>query len=236
MRRNKKNKRKSPLQAKKPKKVGSLAFYLAVPTCLISGLVLLAAFIVLLPSYEFNKDIWTLFTCGFIGMSCLLLLRAPQRLLTFIHELKHAVVIILTGNRLTAFKVMKDSGYVNYRMYQDRLHFVPFIILAPYFFPLFSAPVLVVGIIFELQIRPEITGILGMALALDLLTNYWEFHPYQRDLREVFGGLLPIITFLIGISMTWVGLVLIWVHLGRQGYFYLGMMLLHALKQRLGIV
>jgi hypothetical protein len=204
----------------KPKlaKVGNLGFLLAVPSIFILALLSLIIVISLIKTYGLNTSYWALFSMGFC--STLLMLRTikAQRFRTLVHELKHAVVVILTGNSVTNIRIGRDTGHVNYMMRLDKMHFGPIIVLAPYFLPLFSFPCLMLAIIFEPEYRLAASFILGLTFGSDIATGFEELHPHQTDLKKIFGGFLVAGSFIAGAHLLWTCLCLIWVAAGRSGY------------------
>ncbi len=208
------------------KKSGSLAFYIAIPLTIIVSLSSLVTLVSLFKLGIWRPKPWLMFaygfvfSCGIFGSSGLVTLK------TLIHEVKHAIVVLLSGNKLTELKVYKDIGHVSYEMYQARIRFIPFIILAPYCFPLFSLPVLICAMFFEAQSANAFACLLGAALACDLVTAYQDLHPHQSDLQRIFGGTKPTYAFIYGANIMWILLCLIWLVGGTTAYVYAGYHLL----------
>lgn len=214
----------------------SFAFLLAIPTTIGLGSALAIVNALLLTRYPFAKDIWSIFACGFIGALCIHISTSTPRLETLIHELRHAVVVILSGNRLTDFRVERGTGHVRYCMYVGRVHFAPFIVLAPYFFPLLSLPVLAACIFLETDYRIIMTFVLGVALGTDIGCAIEEFHPYQTDLRKIFGGFFSIGLFLIGFHLFWINLALTWVIAESRGYLFAVYRIVNFFTERLPLL
>lgn len=204
------------------KKTGSLAFFTAIPTNFVLGSLCLVAIVALWPSYSFQAQTWVIFALGLLGGISLFAGTSMLRLETFIHELKHAVLVVLSGNRLTDFHVDKGTGHVQYQMHAHKVRFGPFITLAPYFFPLLSLPALIVCMFLVNHNRTLLVFIIGLTLGIDLVTAYKEFHPHQTDLRVIFGGILFAGIFIASANFFWVMFCLLWVLAGNNGFLYLG--------------
>lgn len=212
-------------------KSGSLAFYLSIPVLGAFALLLLLTILDALSNLGSNWENWKYFCYNF-ALACVWLISFDLlRTKVLIHELKHAVTVLLTGNRLTGIKIAKHSGHVSYQMYMDSLHFVPFILLAPYVFPLFSGPVLIAAIILEPEHLPLMQGLLGFALAVDLTTNVRELHPQQTDLKRIFGGFLPVIFYIMEANLVWILICLLWMIEGREGFVRFGGFALMIIQQ-----
>ncbi|HQH27311.1 MAG TPA: M50 family metallopeptidase, partial [Oligoflexia bacterium] len=198
-------------KSKRPRRIFSIAFFLAIPGNFIIGIMCLVGLIILAQITELNREIWSVFAIGLVGGLSIIGTSEIRKLRTAIHEFKHAIVVSLTGNRLKDISIQKDTGYVDYELYQETVHFAPMIILAPYFFPLLSAPALVCCLIFEDHYRTLCTLILGFTLAADLSTAYTELHPHQSDLRQVCGGFFAAASYLAGFHLMWITVCLLWI-------------------------
>lgn len=207
-------------------KSGSFAFYIAIPLTIIVSLSSLVTLVSLLALGIRRPALWLMFVYGFIFSFGVLAGSQLTTLKTLIHELKHAALVLLTGNHLKELKVYRDIGHVSYEMYQERIRFIPFIILAPYFFPLFSLPALICAVLFESHGAALFACILGAALASDVVTAYQDLHPHQTDLQRIFGGVGPTYTFIYAANAMWILFCLIWVIGGNTAYVYAGYHLL----------
>lgn len=199
-------------------KVGNISFlFSTLATCFLSIALPITAFIGL---SEAPVDLTRVGV--FIGASLLFALACRKlrfaRLRTFIHELKHAVVVVLSGNRLTKFRAGAGTGYVEYVLFQDQVRFAPMIMLAPYFWPLLSAPVLIACLILENRFPLELAGTLGAALAIDVVTGYEEIHPQQSDLKRIYGGSLIAKLFIVSALVLWLAVCSIWLIGLSSGY------------------
>jgi hypothetical protein len=206
----------------KLKRQFSFSFLLAIPgNFVIAGICLLSC-LFLYESYLFEREIWALFATGLIGGLTLVGSSQIPRTRTLIHELKHAVVVLLTGNSLRSIHVEKYTGHVDYEMSAETVRFAPIIALAPYFFPILSLPMLILCLVFEESNKAMLTLGLGFCLATDLTTAFTELHPRQTDLKTIFGGALASASYLAGFHLMWFSVCTLWVIAGRKGYLYAG--------------
>ncbi len=204
------------------KKIGSLAFYLAIPCGVFLSTVGIITLLTLVQKDGLSKEIVVVFLISFLSG---LIFFASAKLAwfrTFVHELKHAAVVRLSGNKVTDFYFEEESGHVSYQMYADRTHFGPFICLAPYFFPLFSLPVFFICLIFNKHYQFFLIFLLGFTLAIDLVTGYQEFHPRQTDLQRIFGGLFIAFVFIGIFHCAWFLTCLLWIVGGREAFLHAG--------------
>ncbi|MCB0323080.1 MAG: M50 family metallopeptidase [Bdellovibrionales bacterium] len=208
----------------------SIAFLLAIPGNFVIAAVLLFSFLSLAQKYPLATERWTVFATGLFGGFVIVGTTKMPTMRVFIHELRHAVVVLLTGNRLKNFHVDTHSGHVTFQMASDRVHFAPFITLAPYCFPLFSLPTLLLCVTLEEFYPLLLTLLLGLVLATDLETAFEELHPHQTDLKQVMGGFFASALYIAGAHLAWIGTCLVWVVGGRSAYLYSGYVMLELVK------
>lgn len=199
----KKKAKKSNKSKKTPKKRFSLAFLLSIP----SNYILAGIFFLTIIQYQakYNIDIqeWYVFSMGVLSAFGLIVSSKISKFRVFIHELKHSILVGLTGNIVKDFHVGEKTGHVQYQMYQDKVHFAPLISLAPYFFPLFSLPaVLLVIFIRELYPLQSII-LLGFTLGADLTFSISEIHSHQTDFQVIVGGFFISALYLAGFYIMW---------------------------------
>jgi hypothetical protein len=107
-------------------------------------------------------------------------------------------------------------------MYSDRTRFAPFIMLAPYFFPLLSAPVFGFALFANNDPQHLVALALAFLLAADLTCAYKDYHPAQSDLQRISGGWIPVLLFILGANFMWASFCLLWILRGRQGFLTAG--------------
>jgi len=187
----------------KTKKRFSFAFLLSI----ISNYLLAAVFLLTAISYQaqYNIDIqeWYVFGIGVLGAVGLIVSSKISKFRVFIHELKHSILVGLTGNVLKDFEVKEKTGHVKYQMYQNKVHYAPLISLAPYFFPLFSLPVFIAVLFLRETYIIQSIILLGFSLGADMTFSVSEIHSHHTDFQVIFGGFLVSALYLVGFYMMW---------------------------------
>lgn len=207
------------------RKFGSFAFYFSIPSALILSSILLVSTLNTLKQTGFQSAIWVLLSHAFISAWALFGGKRETRTKTLIHELKHAALVIITGNKLKEIKVGRTEGHVAYNVNEDTLHLEPFVLLAPYFFPLFSLPVFLCAVFLGEGNHLPFVWALGFALGIDLTTAANEVHGHQSDLRRIFGGFLATRSFIFGANLLWASLCLLWISGASKGFEEFGLVL-----------
>ena len=179
------------------------------------------------------NEISAAFLYGFISLFFITRATKVSRVRTFIHELKHFLAVILTGNRVTDFSVKKNTGHVSYKITNNTLHLEPFIVLAPYVMPLFSAPALLACLLLQSKLQPLLSLCLGAALGIDASTNFGEVHKHQTDLTTIRGGIPLSVIFIVSSNAAWLILCAVWVWAGRNGYLQIAIQIYNAAKQQI---
>ena len=200
----------------------SLAFLLAIPGNFILAGILIITFFSLFENSIIEKENWAIFATGLIGSLVVIGTTKMPTFRTFIHELKHALLVVFTGNKVKNFHVDTHTGHVEFQMCSTKVHFAPIIALAPYFLPIFSFPILAVCIFLEPLYGPILCLVLGLALAADISLGISEIHSHQTDLKKVMGGFLGSALYLSGVHLMWFAACIIWVQGGRAGYLFAG--------------
>jgi hypothetical protein len=103
----------------------------------------------------------------------------------FGHELTHALAGFLSGARINAFKVKKNSGSVSLSKVNI------FSVLAPYFVPIYSMILIIAYALANLyakqkgcNIHPYFLFLLGFTLAFHVALTVFAIRQGQSDLRE----------------------------------------------------
>jgi hypothetical protein len=167
--------------------VGGFFFFLSLTFATILALINIDTLIVILRlSHSF---LLVLTLCGiFIGN------RVAESLITghwavFFHELKHYIPSNLVGNRSKGMKIDKESGHFQYQYTKHTAKYNALIALAPYWFPLFTIPMLALP---YLMFYPphHITHVIivGVAFGMDLTMNLRDLSEHQSDLQAIRGG------------------------------------------------
>ncbi len=205
-------------KVKKIEKHWSIAFWLSIPCSFFVGGICFITSLSLTSQQIFNGEVWSLFLMGLLSSMSLLWLLPLTRTRVFIHELKHALMVMFVGGTLKGMKVRKDQGAVSYEMPEEKAHYGPAIALAPYCLPLFSLIVLAMCLVFETNHRLILGLLLGISLGLDLALSISEVRPVQTDFKTVVGGFLFSAAYIAGWLFLWANLCVLWVVGGRQAF------------------
>ncbi len=209
--------KKTKKKEKKHKAVFSFGFILAT----IGNIVLSIPIVLLLlvsPLREtLGKECLIAYFAGAFSASTIITSSSIQKFRTIIHEVKHAVVVMLTGNKLNKIVAGHGEGYVEYQMYKSQVHFAPLIALAPYFFPLLSLPGFVCIALYDTSYPVQGAMVLGFLLASDICFGIGEIHPHQTDFKTIVGGAFFGKIYLVGFYILWPCLMTLWVKSGVDG-------------------
>lgn len=211
---NKKNLKKAE---KDPKAIFSLGFILAT----IGNIFLCFPIVILLlasPLREvLGKECLIAYSASLFSAVVIVTSTKMEKFRTIIHEIKHAVVVKLTGNKLKKIVAESGEGYVEYQMYKDQVHFAPLIALAPYFFPLLSLPGFICVALYDTSYPVQGALALGFLLGADICFGIGEIHPHQTDFKQVVGGAFFSKLYLVGFYILWPSLITLWVKSGITG-------------------
>lgn len=203
-------------------RIYSLPLLCAIPCTFVVGWGCLYSLYLMMHQFRLPLNLWASAIAGFSGASLLLIRLELGRTKTLIHELKHACMVILTGNVLKGISVSKHSGEVKYEIYENSLHSASLIALAPYFMPLLSLPTLIAALLLESGESSLWALALGATLGIDLTTAFSEMRPEQTDFKKILGGFLASGCYLAGFHFMWVSVVAIWFMGGQAAYIYTG--------------
>lgn len=200
----------------------SIAFLIAIPGNFALACFGLISFTHLASQLPSNSLIWALFLSGLFTSATVVGTAKITRLRVLVHELKHAIMVIFTGNSLRNFVVKDATGHVEYELYRDKVHFAPIICLAPYFLPLFSFPVFIACLFLEGTNNSALAFALGVSLAADMSMAYTDLHPHQTDLQKVPGGTWFALMYLASAHFLWLMICGLWLLAGRKAFIYCG--------------
>ena len=153
---------------------------------------------------------------------------------TFLHELKHAVVSNLVGNKAKGMKIRRNSGHFQYEYTKDTARYNAFISLAPYCFPLFTVPTLVAAS-WLIPDRTVAVLLVGVALGLDLQSGWRDVGPYQTDFSDLRGGYFIGLVYVTAASVALTTLLIAWSAAGWPGVAQLSSRYLLTIKSLLGL-
>jgi hypothetical protein len=179
--------KKKEAQVAKPGTVGGFFFYLSVFFAFILSLINIDTLIVILePSH---LQLVVLFASGIFLGNRLATSFIRDHWAVFFHELKHYIPSNLVGNRSKGMKIGRQAGHFQYQYTRSTAKYNALIALAPYWFPLFSIPFLVLPYaIFWPPHHLAHTLVVGVAFGLDLTMNLRDLSDHQSDLQAIRGG------------------------------------------------
>jgi len=196
----------------------SFVFLISIPFNFVLGALALYTFLLTYSQFVPDLQIWSAFLLGVLLAIVYYSFAKVRKFRTIIHELKHALLVIFSGNRVTDFHFDTDTGHVRYQMRSDKVHFGPWISLAPYYLPLFSFPVLALCILIEGYNDTLMSFVLGLSMAADIMLGLGDLHPHQTDIKSIRGGIFISGPFLASHFFVWTLICSLWVLSGRTAY------------------
>jgi len=168
------------------KKIGGISFFLS----LFFLIVLTIGNLFILPSLLNIDSIvrWTFFVCGVTVGLLLATFVIGGHFAVFLHELKHAIVSNLAGNRAKGMLVRNDHGYFQYSYSERTAHMNALISLAPYFFPGVTIPFFLIGVLIFSSIPAVPLVLAGIGYGIDTRLAIKDLGPWQSDLTNIRGG------------------------------------------------
>jgi hypothetical protein len=225
------NKSKKNKNQEYTKKVGGLGFIASAITTFIIGICfLIHSIFILLIIGSIDRRL-ELFLAALICMLVIMSKLPPGRFRVFIHELKHAVFIAFTGNKIKDFVVKKHTGNVSYEIDKSDVIYLPLIALAPYYFPLLSLPAFIICLWFNDTYSPCLPLLLGATLAFDLNTGIHDIHSEQDDFKKILGGFIIAGTYIGGSIFCWVNTCLLWIVGSNNGFIFCFKNTLNAIQR-----
>lgn len=125
---------------------------------------------------------WLLVGAGVYGVRWFLGLRHSTMMRWFStleHELTHAMVAILTLNRVTGLNATHTGGVMQFQGFGNWL-----ITLAPYFIPTLSLLVLGMMSLAKATYYPALLVVMGFTIAYHVQSTWHELHGQQPDLHQ----------------------------------------------------
>jgi hypothetical protein len=205
-----------PAQKTPAKKIGGLPYFLGqlcVPVVALFQCYVLCA-------YLFSNVRMDLLLC--IGLAVVIGYRATPYLIfgpfaVFLHELKHAVVSSLAGNRAKGMRIFSRSGRFEYEYTSKSAHMNAYISLAPYCFPLFGLfAFLVSAFLFEKFIYLR-AFLVSLAFASDLRLARQDIGPHQSDFTNLLGGYRLGLVYVCFANLFFATTLLLWAYAGWRG-------------------
>lgn len=119
----------------------------------------------------------------------------------FLHELKHAVVSGLVGNKSKGFEVQEKTGKFIYHYTNDTAQYNALIALAPYFLPLFLFFSSIFALIFFRDNQTAVLISIGAGYGFDFLLNVRDIGPHQTDIKHITFGYYVGIIYILGMNL-----------------------------------
>lgn len=127
----------------------------------------------------------------------------------FEHELSHTALNLLWWRTLVEFRIhpyKENESYV-------RASPIPFgawvMVLAPYYFPVFTIPFLIIRPFFDPLLQPMLDIFIGIALAFHYVTLFKEFSLRQTDIQAYTLPLSFVLTLLLNCLFTVLIIILV---------------------------
>ncbi len=202
-------------QKDKLEKSGGLAFFLSFPAISYLNFSLSIGVIGLYNTQDSFLFLWIF--AGIVLGFCLSPIFTRGKIYVFSHEVKHAIVASLAGNKWKRMDIQRDGGgEYQYSYTKKTAHLNAFIALAPYWFPLLTIPASLLTL--SKIAQPEILRILiGTCLTLDLIAGMKDLGPHQSDLSTIRGGPKLAMIYVLLMNMFVIMIVASWSLSGLQG-------------------
>ncbi len=143
-----------------------------------------------------------------------------NHLSVLVHELKHAVISGLAGNRFKGLKIGRESGHFKYAYSKESAHHNATISLAPYWLPIFTFPLFFFGYN-DFVPFDSLVILVGIGYGADLCCGIRDIAPHQTDLTEIRGGFWISIFYLLLMHIVIFTFIVAWVYQGSLGLRYM---------------
>jgi hypothetical protein len=163
-----------------------------------------------------QPQIWFWSACGFMALLTLIFIRQSSFIAILKHELCHNLFAILTFRKPTGLHVTAGKG--GEFQHEGKTNFL--MLLAPYFFPLLSAVMMLISLL-DIRSRALFFGLLGATVGFDLFTALKDIHLKQTDLRKY--GLFFSWCFVLLAALIFYGMIIAYVTSGysASGHYFL---------------
>jgi hypothetical protein len=196
--------------------VGGPPFFFSL-LCLVI-LTLSSLWVILVNFGLLNKTPLLLFAATAAGGAWLSYVFVSGRLNVLIHEFKHSFVSSLVGNKAKKLKITsRETGHFEYSFTKDTAKYNALIALAPYFLPLFSFPMFMIGFGLSFKDVEVSPALFGLLYGMDVYLNVRDVGEHQTDFTSITGGYLVGISFVILMNLAILLIYLAWVGLGFEG-------------------
>jgi len=203
---------------KEPEKLGGITFYISM----------LALAIIAASNLLHLPDLWDelararayRFAFGVVtGMSIAALL-VRDHMAVLLHELKHASISTLVGNRFKGIRISRHTGHYQYSYTEKTAHHNATIALAPYWFPLATLPLFLLTI-GDFMAFESLLLVIGIGYGIDLLSGIRDVGPHQSDLTSIRGSYVVSLAYLALMHTILFTILTAWAYQGLFGLKYL---------------
>ena len=208
--------RKKKEEIKTLTSVGGIPFFITLGCLLILSLVNTLALLPLIDGAALLR--WRYFAAGGVLGAWMGHVLIRHELSIFLHELKHAIISNLAGNRDRGMKIRRRSGHFQYEYYQHTEKYNALIALAPYFLPLFTLPSLLFLLVPGWGSHPTLPlVVIGFACGADLILNLRDISGKQSDIVNIKGGFTVGLLFIGAMNIVLLSYLFAWACQGWQG-------------------
>lgn len=194
----------------KSEKVGGLAFFLSFfSLAILSALNIFNLFKLFIRAADWTE--WRFFLLGIVLGSLFAQRFIKGWVSVFLHELRHAILSNLVGNKWKGLEVKDQSGHFEYAYTAKTARFNAFVALAPYWLPLFTVVGGGASVAVAFKYRVALLIAVAFFYGIDLVLNFRDISPVQSDITEIKGGygiglfyIVIVNTFLFTIMAAWV--------------------------------
>ncbi len=191
-------------------KAGGLVFFSSYLLLFILALSNLVALFTLFDAEGAITKTLTFLGCFVLGTLCSqALIREKNSVL--IHEVKHALISGLAGNKWKGMRVKDNSGDFTFAYSKRSAAYNAFIMIAPYWLPVFT--ILICGLSVSVWLKDHFWAacFAGLGAGMDFLLNVRDISPIQTDLTNIRGGYRVAVGYIICINIVVLSFLFAWV-------------------------
>ncbi len=198
-----------------PRIVGGISFFLSLLFLYVLTFLNLIILPTTISADSFHR--WCAFLSGAILGSLIAAALIRGKLSVLIHEMKHAIMANIAGNKWKNMNVESESGHFEYAYTKKTAHMNALISLAPYFFPALFVPLTLIALFAAHSMDRVILLVSGVGYGADLLMNMREISPRQTDLSDIRGGFKIALLYIIGMNTALFTILAAWISQGSEG-------------------
>jgi hypothetical protein len=195
--------------------VGGVTFFVSLLVLYLLGICNLIIVVSFISTESLFR--WRYFIIGGIGGAAFAHYFIRGHIAVFLHELKHAVLANLAGNRAKGMKIDEASGHFEYSYTKETAHMNALISLAPYFLPVLFVPCLGISYALAWNYPPVVLVCAGIGYGADLVLNIKEISPWQSDLTGIRGGFPIALAYIIAMNLALFSFIAAWASAGFEG-------------------